>query len=69
MAEQEEDMLVPVNNYLKSGIHIGTKFKTKHMDNFIYKSRPDGLFVLNLKKIDERIGMALEQIKEKYIYG
>jgi small subunit ribosomal protein S2 len=51
----EETMLIPIDNYLKVGIHIGTKFKTKHMENFIYKSRPDGLYVLNLQKIDERI--------------
>ena len=51
-------MLVPIETYLKSGIHIGTKFKTKHMEGFIYKTRPDGLYVLNLQKIDERIGTA-----------
>jgi len=54
----EENMLVAVNTYLKSGIHIGTKFKTQHMKDFIYKARPDGLFVLNLQKIDERVGIA-----------
>ncbi len=53
-----EDMLVPIETYLKSGIHIGTKFKTRYMDAFIYKSRPDGLFVLNLQKIDERLRVA-----------
>jgi len=41
--------------YLKAGIHIGTKFRTKYMEQFIYKTRPDGLSVLNLQKIDERI--------------
>ncbi|PIN75307.1 30S ribosomal protein S2 [Candidatus Woesearchaeota archaeon CG10_big_fil_rev_8_21_14_0_10_37_12] len=53
-----EQLLVPQDQYLKSGIHIGTKFKTKHMDKFIYKTRPDGLSVLNLQKIDERLGYA-----------
>lgn len=57
MAEQQ-DLLIDSNEYLKSGIHIGTKFKTKYMANFIYKMRPDGLSVLNLKKIDERIRLA-----------
>lgn len=57
MAEQET-LLIDSNEYLKSGIHIGTKFKTKYMANFIYKTRPDGLSVLNLKKIDERISLA-----------
>ena len=47
--------MVPNDAYLKSGIHIGTKFRTKYMEQFIYKTRPDGLSVLNLQKIDERI--------------
>lgn len=58
MTEQQENLLIDSNEYLKSGIHIGTKFKTKYMANFIYKTRPDGLSVLNLKKIDERIALA-----------
>ena len=55
---QEEKFLVPRDVYLKSGIHIGTKFRTKYMEQFIYKTRPDGLSVLNLQKIDERIKLA-----------
>jgi small subunit ribosomal protein S2 len=51
----DETLLVSTEKYLKSGLHIGTKFKTKFMEQFIYKIRPDGLCVLNLKKIDERI--------------
>lgn len=54
----EETLLIDTNEYLKSGIHIGTKFKTKYMASFIYKTRPDGLSVLNLQKIDERIKIA-----------
>ena len=53
-----EELLVPQDTYLKSGIHIGTKFKTKYMSSFIYKTRPDGLSVLNLQKIDERLKLA-----------
>jgi len=55
---QEEKFLVPRDVYLKSGIHIGTKFRTKYMEQFIYKTRLDGLSVLNLQKIDERIKIA-----------
>jgi small subunit ribosomal protein S2 len=54
----EAQFLVPQETYLKSGIHIGTKFKTRYMDPFIYKVRPDGLSVLNLQKIDERLKLA-----------
>jgi small subunit ribosomal protein S2 len=59
MEEQAENLLIDSNEYLKSGIHIGTKFKTTYMANFIYKTRPDGLSVLNLKKIDERLRVAI----------
>lgn len=50
-----EKTLVPLDYYLKVGLHIGTKFRTKYMEPFIYKVRSDGLAVLNVKKIDERI--------------
>ncbi len=58
MSDETENLLIDSNEYLKSGIHIGTKFRTKYMANFIYKTRPDGLSVLNLKKIDERLAVA-----------
>ena len=52
---EEQQLLIPNDEYLKSGIHIGTKFKTRYMENFIYKTRPDGLSVLNVQQIDARI--------------
>lgn len=55
MTNETQQFLVPQDTYLKSGIHIGTKFRTKYMFPFIYKTRPDGLSVLNLQKIDARI--------------
>ena len=51
----EQQFLVPLDQYLKVGLHIGTKFRTKYMEPFIYKVRPDGLAVLNIQKIDQRI--------------
>lgn len=63
MAEQQS-FLVPQDTYLKSGIHIGTKFRTKYMEAFIYKTRPDGLSVLNLQKIDERLRMAAQLLSQ-----
>jgi small subunit ribosomal protein S2 len=56
----EENFLIAQETYLKAGIHIGTKFKTKYMEKFIYKTRPDGLSVLNLQKIDERIALCAQ---------
>ena len=54
----EEELLVPLDQYLKVGLHIGTKYRTKYMEPFIYKVRPDGLAVLNVQKINERIKLA-----------
>lgn len=66
MQQQVDDSgyLVPVDQYLKTGIHIGTKFRTKDMAEFIYKTRADGLSILNLQKIDERIREATRQLSE-----
>jgi len=60
----ENAFLVPQDQYLKSGIHIGTKFRTGYMNAFIYKTRPDGLSVLNLQKIDERIRQAANLLSQ-----
>jgi len=54
----EEGLLLPQDTLLSAGIHIGTRMKTKDMDPFIYRVRPDGLFVLDVKKTDERIRIA-----------
>ena len=56
MAEQQ--FLMPLDEYLKVGLHIGTKFRTKFMAPFIYKVRPDGLAVLNVQEIDRRLKLA-----------
>lgn len=56
----DENMLIPTEEYLKSGIHIGTKFRTKYMEKFIYKTRNDGLSVLNIQEIDNRVKLAAQ---------
>ena len=58
MTKEQQKLLVPLDDYLKVGIHIGTKFRTKFMMPFIYKVRPDGLAVLNVQEIDNRIKLA-----------
>lgn len=55
---KQQQFLVPLDMYLKVGLHIGTKFRTKYMEPFIYRIRPDGLAVMNVQKIDRRIDVA-----------
>ncbi|MEM1749218.1 MAG: 30S ribosomal protein S2, partial [Sulfolobales archaeon] len=52
------ELLVPLDIYLAAGVHIGTHICTKHMEGFVYKLRPDGLYILNVRLIDERIRIA-----------
>ncbi len=60
VSNDDSNLMVPLENYLKAGLHIGTKFRTKYMDKFIYKVRTDGLTVLNVQAIDERIKVVAE---------
>lgn len=54
----EEELLLPQDTLLSAGVHIGTRMRTKDMEKFIYRVRSDGLFVLDVKKTDERIRVA-----------
>jgi len=49
---------MPFEQYLSAGMHIGMKQQTKDMKRFIYKIRDDGLAVLDLQTIDNRIKLA-----------
>jgi small subunit ribosomal protein S2 len=53
-----EELLLPRDTMLSAGIHIGTRMKTRDMEPFIYRVRPDGLFVLDVQRTDERIRVA-----------
>ncbi|ANF22864.1 30S ribosomal protein S2 [Thermococcus piezophilus] len=53
-----EEYLVPLDQYLAAGIHIGTQQKTQDMKKFIYRVRQDGLYVLDVRKTDERLRIA-----------
>ena len=55
--EVNENLLLPQEILLSAGVHIGTRIKTKDMEPFIYKVRPDGLFVLDMEQMNERIKM------------
>lgn len=57
-AQGSEDLLLPQEILLSAGVHIGTRVKTRDMEPYIYKVRPDGLFVLDMEKMNERIKVA-----------
>ena len=49
------ELLIPLDNYLAAGLHIGTQQKTHDMEKYIFRVRSDGLYVLDVHKTDERL--------------
>jgi small subunit ribosomal protein S2 len=56
--KEDEGMSIPEETYMTSGAHIGTRQKTADIKDFIYKVRNDGLYIIDVKKTDERIKTA-----------
>lgn len=56
------ELLIPLEMYLAAGVRIGTRMKSKFMEPYIYSVRPDGLYLLDIKKTDERIRLAAKFI-------
>jgi small subunit ribosomal protein S2 len=53
--KKREDMLIPLEEYVKSGIYLGTRVVTPNMKPFVYRRRADGLAIFNTDTIDEKL--------------
>lgn len=53
--DEQKDALAPIEDYLKSSIHLGTRAITPDMRPFVYKRRADSLAVFNTSLLDEKI--------------
>jgi ribosomal protein uS2 len=49
------ETLIPLEDYIKCAVHLGTKVITPHMRKYVYKRRADGLAVINTAVIDEKL--------------
>ncbi|MGB0651881.1 MAG: 30S ribosomal protein S2 [Thermoplasmatota archaeon] len=58
----DAELLVSEEEYLTSGVHIGTQHKTADMKPYIFRVRNDGLFVLDVAKTDEAIRAAAQEL-------
>lgn len=56
--ESKEELLVPLEEYMRSGVYLGTKVITSHMRKYVYRRRADGLTTINTKKIDDTLRIA-----------
>lgn len=59
---EKKDMLVPIEDYLKSSIHLGTRVITPDMRSYVYRRRADGLAVFNTALLDDKIKEGAEYL-------
>ena len=58
----KEETLIPLEDYIKCAVHLGTKVITPHMRKFVYKRRADGLAVINTILIDKQLRESIDFI-------
>ena len=63
-AKKKADMLISLEEYVKSGIYLGTKVVTPNMKPFVYRRRADGLAIFNTDLIDEKIRDSIKYLAE-----
>jgi len=56
------EWLIPLEEYIKAGTHVGTRIKTKDMKKFIARIKEDGLAIMDITKTDERLRLATRML-------
>jgi small subunit ribosomal protein S2 len=62
--KKRTDMLIPLEEYVKAGIYLGTKVVTPCMKPFVYRRRADGLAIFNTDLIDEKLKEGIEYLSK-----
>ena len=62
--KKRADMLIPLEDYIKNGIYLGTKVVTPNMKPFVYRRRADGLAIFNTDLIDEKLKEGVEYLSK-----
>lgn len=58
--KKRTEMLIPLEEYVKAGIYLGTRVVTPDMKPFVYRRRADGLAIFNTDIIDEKIKESID---------
>ncbi len=58
--EQKEIEILEL--FVKNGVHLGSRIKVKHMERFVFRMRPDGVYLIDVKKTFERLNIAARMI-------
>lgn len=56
--------MVEREQYLKNGVHIGTRSQNSDMDDYVFHVKKNGLAILNLNKTDEQIKKVAEILSQ-----
>ncbi len=64
ISPNDNNLLVPLEEYKKSGISLGTRVITEFMKKYVFKRRPDGLATINTNEIDKRIRIAVNMLSQ-----
>ena len=62
--KKRTEMLIPLEEYVKAGIYLGTKVVTPDMREFVYRRRADGLAIFNTDLIDEKLKEAIDYLSK-----
>lgn len=60
--KKRTDMLIPLEEYVKTGIYLGTRAVTPTMKPFVYRRRADGLAIFNTDIIDEKLKEGIDYL-------
>ena len=61
---KKKEMVIPLEEYIKVGIYLGTRVVTPNMRPFVYRRRADGLAIFNTDLIDEKLKEGIEYLSK-----
>lgn len=63
-SKKKADMLIDLEEYVKTGIYLGTRVVTPDMKKYVYRRRADGLAIFNTDLIDEMLKEGIEYLSK-----
>lgn len=63
-SSKKGDMLIDLEEYVKTGIYLGTRVVTPDMKKYVYRRRADGLAIFNTDLIDEKLKEGIEYLSK-----
>ncbi len=62
--KKRSNMLIDLEDYVKTGIYLGTRIVTPEMRKYVYRRRADGLAIFNTDLIDEKLREGIKYLSK-----